>query len=462
MNPINNTEWFVEPSYYSNIYLDYYSKLTMDRLDSNIYSRDGVNFEIYVCDIDNTTKGYSLLNKIQEKEFRNSRLEHLYAVLNPILDKIYQENLPLSELNCSSRHLIDLVDIVGKLSTANAHNCIRFEVGLSLLNSLAVIEVTAENYRDVELNYCPYCDKWQITTFTRIDNTYICSECADEHIATCMDCGCNIILDDETTHRVTDGYICYNCNLDRIYSYEQRNHASFSPTPIFYPNIGCDRYYGTENELIMSNDFSNELFTEAEACQKHLVYAKEDCTITRYTKYEDYDWGIEFVTHPMTLSCHEEYSKEFYKYLKDNGAVIGKQTGLHIHVNREAVPIEVFKTIELFIEEYQTQFLNLSRRKEFNGYCKPKTLDIDTLTEKQAKLGDYYDRYHLVNFENRHTVEFRLFGATTSEYEYLSSIYIIDSLIEYFSAGKEFDYDKWKNYAISHYNVLHDYFIDRA
>jgi hypothetical protein len=230
---------------------------------------------------------------------------------------------------------------------------------------------------------------------------------------------------------------------------------------MFFPPNN-NRYYGVENELIMTKGWDNTLFENAEICQNYMVYGKSDGSITEGSEYDQYDYGIEFVSHPMSLQYHEDNMEEFLEYLACSHAEIGANTGLHIHVNKSCLPITVFKTVELFIESHIDEFLQLSRRESFGQYCVPKTEDTDGVENKKEILENGFNnfgRYHLVNFKPKNTVEFRFFNATVDYEEYMASLYIIESLLNYFDRNDYiFSFKAWKEYATKHNNILYHYF----
>lgn len=405
---------------------------------------------------------YDINRQIETEELKNMKLKDLYRVTDDIVcalaDSGYEE--VENEAGIDIDDFIWIVELNQQLKAGNKENIDKLEDILKSISDLADCEVNKGNYRRLELITCDYCGELSLTIPQDTVHGTVCRNCLESDFEECCTCH-DFILPDEDEHiRIEDRLYCSECMEAEDVVYSTRNEYGASIEPVFFPDNCQRRYIGTENELIQKNRQDDSIFTESyHIHEEHRIYGEFDSTITKGTDYSRYD-GIEFISHPMTLKEHEDNYPDFLEYLESNRVINNRNSGLHIHVNRSSATLEVFKTVELFIEHYQKEFLVLSRRNEFNTYTEPKTDSGDSLEVAEDKCKDDSTRYHLVNFTNEATVEFRFFASTTNADHYLASLHIINELLDYFADGKAFDFNEWREYVCNHNNLLAQYFTE--
>ena len=405
---------------------------------------------------------YDINRQIEEEELKNMNFKELGGVIDDIVcslaDSGYEE--VGNEAGIDIDEFIWLVELNQQLKAGNKENIGKLEDILKSLSDLADCEINKGNYCRLELITCDYCGELSLTIPQDTVHGTVCRNCLESDFEECCTCH-DFILPDEDEHiRIEDRLYCSECMEAEDVVYATRNEYGASIEPVFFPDNCQRRYIGTENELIQKNRQDDSIFTESyHIHEEHRIYGEFDSTITKGTDYSRYD-GIEFISHPMTLKEHEDNYPDFLEYLESNRVINNRNSGLHIHVNRSSATLEVFKTVELFIEHYQKEFLVLSRRSEFNTYTEPKTDSGDSLGVAKDKCKDDSTRYHLVNFTNEATVEFRFFASTTNADHYLASLHIINELLDYFADGKAFDFDQWREYVCNHNNLLAQYFTE--
>ena len=366
------------------------------------------------------------------------------------------------ELGIMNIDIVEIVSMYKDMENGDLDKMLDVEDYLGYISSYSKEKIVPENMDEYKVIYCRDCRKVKLTIPTDSVNGIVCEECANDHYEECSRCGEVMDTREETITKLGDSAYCEEC-LEQLHDEFHDIQDEYYELPlIFQPaNLKSLRYMGTENEVIMADGFDYSLFDECDQINEFNILPTQDGTITEGMDEYSIGQGIEFITQPMGLDIHDKEIVPFLRYIERNGAICGK-SGLHIHVDRRATSLEVFKLIELFIEAFQEEFLLLSRREEFGEYCKPKSEVNDKLSIKREKC-DKTDRYHLVNFQNRNTVEFRFFNSTVDEDEYMAALFIIDSLISYFEAfdvdNDVFTFNRWVKEATKNNLCLRDYFL---
>jgi hypothetical protein len=194
---------------------------------------------------------------------------------------------------------------------------------------------------------------------------------------------------------------------------------SYKPNPIFnkLDNEMDDLFMGVELEIggLHTHD------TVVRFCNEHaghIFYYKSDGSIRGY--------GCEIVSHPATLNYHLSEQSGWEVLFEDFnrvGFVSGERTntGLHIHINKNALTTKQMKKIDLVVNQWQDLFCCIGRRNE-NGYCH--------YTRKyHSQWGTSNDRYQSVNFSNSNTVEFRFFCGTNKVEELFASLQAVKTIV---------------------------------
>lgn len=390
-------------------------------------------------------------------------LRSVRRLYKSIIDGLIQYGTKANDgLGIMNIDIVEIVSMYKDMENGDLDKMLDVEDYLGYISSYSKEKIVPENMEEFKVIYCRDCRKVKLTIPTDSVNGIVCGECANDHYEECSRCGEVMDTREETMTKLGDRTYCEDC-LEQLHDEFHVIQDGYYELPlIFQPaNLKSLRYMGTENEVIMADGFDYSLFDECDQINEFNILPTQDGTITEGMDEYSIGQGIEFITQPMSLDIHEKEIVPFLRYIERNGAICGK-SGLHIHVDRRATTLENFKLIELFIEAFQEEFLLLSRREEFGEYCEPKSLPEDRLSVKKQKCEDT-NRYHLVNFQNSNTVEFRFFNSTVDEDEYMASLFIIDSLISYFEAfdvdNDKFTFKRWKEFAIKDNLCLRDYFI---
>ena len=148
--------------------------------------------------------------------------------------------------------------------------------------------------------------------------------------------------------------------------------------------------------------------------QEDHVYLKKDISVD----------GPEIVTHPMTLDYHKnEFEWEALIEEAECDGLYPDGAGLHVHASRASFGIDRLAqaqtetNILALLELHWDQMVTLARR-ESSDWARKNCVDPiyrnEPLSETIDKLeyGKSAGRYTAINFENEHTIEFRMFAAT--------------------------------------------------
>lgn len=313
-------------------------------------------------------------------------------------------------------------------------------------------EMTFINHR-TEM-YCPECvarrtqvcsDCGDFTTEFHLTNTeqIICDDCFEENYTRCEDCGCIIHNDDSFEHH--GELLCSNCYDDRRENDEEDdddneeniNEYSYKPYPKFkHTETDTETiklYLGFELEAGGAdcsdrNSTAEKVLNESD--NENYFYLKHDSSIP--------DYGFELVSHPMTLKFHQEYKWESILKIMSSGGLrsfdLDSACGLHIHASKAYLTPYRWMLIEWLILKNREKFMKIAQRKGnsyafYNDLPNKNTPDRphlkDVLGESDKR------RYRVVNFNNKNTVEFRMFRGTLKYSSFISMLEIVDALVKW-------------------------------
>lgn len=179
-----------------------------------------------------------------------------------------------------------------------------------------------------------------------------------------------------------------------------------------------------QEEVINSEGtlFGIELeFTHSEFSLKDLY----ECTHMGVFKYDSSVDG-EFVTLPYTyqdmVTKLELRSSSFNKLLSNNGSY---KVGMHVHVSRKALTLQQVKNLDTL--------LNPSSEVGQDYWCRVAGRDIKNYRycSIEPKACNRYGRYLMLNLQNEHTIEFRMFISPTFVGQVIDNLKVVNSLVEF-------------------------------
>ena len=253
---------------------------------------------------------------------------------------------------------------------------------------------------------CSKCGK--ILTYVKKDNIFILKNCEiNKNGILCNDCLNSV---DQS-----------NTGVNFVYKAQNLKDYLYKPNPLCrkmdnQPKnnlyMGIELQVGGSSSRSSVNDF----------CNSHagsIFYFKRDASIA--------DYGCQIVTHPCTLNFHMSNKSGWAQIFNDFNLIglrsgTSTNTGLHIHVNRSFLSNEQIKKLDLFVNYYRNLFEKLSRRTS-NHYAEYNIKGIRQWGHPTS------DRYTSVNFENSHTVQFRIFSGTNDINQFFASLQLVHAVI---------------------------------
>jgi len=285
---------------------------------------------------------------------------------------------------------------------------------------------------------CLNCNRIVMFAYNRIEDRYgnwLCLECAQDYRRCPI---CNRFI--HSRHVVFDGeeFVCPECSaITESLKEEQEEYIrsySYKPNPKYYGNFQKDLLLGIELEVDNGGENSRKakellrIFNGEE--EEKFVYIKHDGSLHN---------GFEIVSHPATLSCHLNTIpwKKAFEYLKSNGYESDNvgTCGLHVHINRLFLGktyrsiVNTEARILFFFETFWQQLVKLSRRTEYqlSRWCaRYETTDYELALEYNQE-----SRYFALNFQNRATIEFRIFKGTLEFDVFEATLRLVDNIVRY-------------------------------
>ena len=252
-------------------------------------------------------------------------------------------------------------------------------------------------------------------------------------ITNCLRCGKKVLYTQLYCFDGESGY-CLECYVGAGGGRLIIEH-SYKPIPVFC-HMSTEKetkrekllYLGieleVENRTVNLNDYAHDM-------QKNNgIYIKHDGSLDR---------GFEIVSHPQTAKYHQKVFN-WYNLLEqlrkdkftsyDNG-----RCGLHIHVNKNFFnnKDDMLKIV-LFFYKCFNRLKRFSKRRNMD-YCKKWRQSL--VEQVEAEKGsvclsrDNDDRYSCINFQNRDTVEFRIYKGTLNYDRFLASILFTDAVCNF-------------------------------
>jgi hypothetical protein len=146
--------------------------------------------------------------------------------------------------------------------------------------------------------------------------------------------------------------------------------------------------------------------------------------------------------------------KKAFEYLKKQGYDSDNTStcGLHVHINRLFLGrtyrsiTNVEARILFFFEHFWNQLVKFSRRTEYelSKWCaRYETIDYDLALEYNRE-----SRYYALNFQNRATIEFRIFKGTLDYQVFEATLRLVYYIVKYCKKFgiKKIEQRKWEGF----------------
>jgi hypothetical protein len=276
---------------------------------------------------------------------------------------------------------------------------------------------------------CVTCDRCDTAvpeseTVETVRGSTICERCRDDWYWQCDQCdGWNRDGVDCGNDCCSDDCNCYNCRSDNGDLDDDRDGLvhdyDYKPHPIFYG--AGPLYLGPEIEIETPNDSDWKCAEIANAYLGDLGYLKNDSSI---------GGGFEIVTHPMSYQwAMDNFPWRMFDELRDIGCEATSQTGIHVHVSRDAFasPSHVYRWMKfIYRNEHQVTMLARRASPQWAAFT-----DGDRRAVKDYAKGARGSRYRAINTGNDDTFELRIFASSVDPREVKAALGFAAASVEY-------------------------------
>jgi hypothetical protein len=183
---------------------------------------------------------------------------------------------------------------------------------------------------------------------------------------------------------------------------------------------------GSREELAKKTKIYLKQLTEAKKSSKRLdrlVYMTGDSSLNN---------GIEIITHPFTLqSFHKHFPiKDFLQFLRDNGAIVQDNCGMHVHVSKDKVSEKSLVNGKWFFHKCEPLIKKFSERQNFR-YC-----EFDSHLPRRNPYEQDHGHYTVFNVDAcPKTLEIRVCRATLDYTKFLANLQFADCVVGYIQRG---------------------------
>ena len=274
----------------------------------------------------------------------------------------------------------------------------------------------------------------------RDGNMCICNHCSDSY-TTCCDCGAIVHMDD-VYYDPFDNARCEECYNERNTSI---NEYSYKPYPEFFES---EDENDQDNPLYIGVELEVDDGSDCDECAEEIVdnnveiYCKRDGSLNR---------GIEIVSHPCTLSYHEnnlDWPGIMSTCLKYGFKSHDTSTcGIHTHVNRsffgytcEERDLNIAKVILLVNRFWDSHIVPFTRRDIYNlnRWGAKNCISInktdsnrEIVRKTKCSSNGGRGRYVAVNLRNNDTIEFRIFRGTLKYDTFIAILQFVDTICRF-------------------------------
>ena len=223
----------------------------------------------------------------------------------------------------------------------------------------------------------------------------------------------------------------------------RRYHSGGVITPKNAEGDNSSRYFGIELEIDHPGSY-NERLRNKMATRLHNIL-NETGEYNELVKFENDGSlganGIEMIFQPMSYAYIKENQEKIFRALEaiDNTGYSSHDAGtcgFHIHVSRTEINNDILDRVLMIFENFKNELIAFSRRNEEQmRWCKfmcttTHATSLNKASFEQARrYGSINGHGYVINNQNSHTVEFRLFRGTTNKRTFMAAIQLVDNIV---------------------------------
>ena len=278
------------------------------------------------------------------------------------------------------------------------------------------------------LNYCDHHHELEASKneFVEIGwNTYCYSSRGDAW-SYCYNCEEPYDIEDLYYNENDGEFYCEDCYCNTCNDFVYDYHSWDGD----YESIGEskeDVYFGFELEVITDSNINDCIRNFVEICDNNnfnwqrYFHIEEDGSLNN---------GVEFISQPLSFDVAYLVIPKITRYLKSANFDVDNSCGGHIHITKNNFTKSRMIDIVQFMELNKDFIFDYSQRdiSKFNRWSPFFNTNLGEL-ENIALNNTWSDRYHVINFRNYSTIEFRFFKGTLSYRNILSNIEFIKALL---------------------------------
>lgn len=254
------------------------------------------------------------------------------------------------------------------------------------------------------------------------NGSYAPTAYVNQHRATCRTCGATA-----TSSTLYDGQCssCVGIEINKLvihnYSTRAEQLLSFKLGKKSRPKMLMDNIYlGLELEYESDHQTTSVVRT-MKILDGHAILKRDGSVST----------GFEIVTCPASRDVHSEVFKKFFEQFESGELKLkaASNCGFHIHISKKPLSYLSLGKINAFLNNPDNYDLitKIAGRKSTYSKQDPSRKHVCFVWNNQGGS----DRYNMLNINNRHTVEFRMFAPPKTYADFERCLDFVESMINY-------------------------------
>lgn len=265
-------------------------------------------------------------------------------------------------------------------------------------------------------------------TCVQLGEEWVPREYYAQQTRTCSECGTSFTTTNNSTHF---GTICGSClGVDpsklTIHNYSTRAEQilKFKLGKKTRPKLLLnDVYFGLELEY-ESDDPQRSVLETVRVLDEHAIL-KRDGSIHN---------GFEIVTCPATRDIHSDIFKTFFEKFENKTLKLKAEAncGFHVHISKNPLTFLSIGKINAFMNNpHNFEYISLIAGRKSNYAQQDPTRNHVCFPWNNKDRLTNTNRYNMLNLQNRHTLEFRIFAPPKTYGEFQKDLDFVEAMVDY-------------------------------